>query len=51
MESHYVVVFSFDNSCVQDPQLPFDVYYYDQLGNAGELYRLTLSAKRANYVY
>jgi hypothetical protein len=44
-ESHYSVLFSLDPACLDPVTKHFDLYYYDQLGNSDELYRLTVDIK------
>lgn len=41
-ESHYSVLFSDGPECLNSSE-PFDLYYYDQLGNQEEQYRLTVN--------
>eukprot|EP01105_Mastigella_eilhardi_P010764 TRINITY_DN249_c1_g1_i6.p1 TRINITY_DN249_c1_g1~~TRINITY_DN249_c1_g1_i6.p1 ORF type:complete len:671 (+),score=168.86 TRINITY_DN249_c1_g1_i6:348-2360(+) len=44
-ESHYTVLFALQQLPLQ-PSEPFDLYYYDQLANAGELYRLAVDTDK-----
>eukprot|EP00727_Mastigamoeba_balamuthi_P007642 m51a1_g3499 hypothetical protein (590) ;mRNA; r:830277-832446 len=43
-ESHFTVLFAKDDSPLKEPI--FDVYYYDQLANSDELYRLTINTQK-----
>jgi len=43
MESHYTVVFTFSREPPAADAAPFDLVYYDQLGNQDEMITLTVS--------
>jgi hypothetical protein len=44
MESHFTVLFSIERNITKKI---FDLYFYDQLGNQGEQYRITVDTTRS----